>query len=339
MSLFTPSAPLSGPLAGFDDGPLRNASRWRAPEFVFWALPVVAYFAFPDDLALLSQMAITALLVLSLDLILGYAGIISLGHAAFFGIGAYAAGLLAQHGWGDPILGLAGAGLLAAVAGFLTSFLVLRGADLTRLMVTLGVASMLYVSANKLTSITGGLDGLQGVEVKPLLGRFAFDLYSKTAYIYCLVVLFVLFWIARRIVHSPFGLSLHGIRQNVFRMPALGTPVNARLVAIYTLGAAYAGIAGALLTQTTQFVSIDVLSFSRSAELLLILVLGGTGSLYGAMLGAMVFMTMHQVLSGINPQYWQFWLGLMLIFVVLFARGGIMGALRALSMRLSRKRA
>ena len=144
-------------------------------------------------------------------------------------------------------------------------------------------------------------------------------------------MLFVLFWIARRIVHSPFGLSLRGIRQNAGRMPALGTPVNARLVAAYTLGAAYAGVAGALLTQTTQFVSIDVLSFSRSAELLLILVLGGTGSLYGAMLGAIVFMVGRQMLSDINPQYWQFWLGLLLIFVVLFARGGVVGALRAAS--------
>lgn len=321
-------------VAGFDTGPLRDASRWKLPEYAFWLIPVVAYFVFPSDLALLSQIAITALFVISLDLILGYAGIVSLGQAAFFGIGAYAAGLMAQHGWGDPILGLAGAGAVAAAAGFATSFLVLRGADLTRLMVTLGVASMLYVAANKLTSITGGLDGLQGIEVTPLLGTFGFDMYGKTAYIYSVVVLFALFWVARRIVHSPFGLSLKGIRLNAFRMPALGTPVNRRLVAVYTLSAAYAGIAGGLLTQTTQFVSIDVLSFSRSAEVLLILVLGGTGSLYGAMLGTMAFMTVHHLLSGINPQYWQFWLGLLLIGVVLFARDGIMGALRALARRL-----
>ena len=309
----------------------RDASRWHPAEYAFWILPIAAYFMFPDNLALLAQIAIAALFAISLDLILGYAGIVSLGHAAFFGIGAYAAGLLARAGWGDPILGLACATLAAAVAGFVTSFLVLRGADLTRLMVTLGVASMLYVSANKLTNITGGLDGLQGVEMKPVLGRFAFDLYSKTAYIYCTVVLFVMFWIARRIAHSPFGLSLQGIRQNAARMPALGTPVNARLVTVYTLGAAYAGIAGALLTQTTQFVSIDVFSFSRSAEVLLILVLGGIGSLYGAILGAIVFMTVHEYLSGIDPLYWQFWLGLLLIVVVLFARGGIMGFLRSAS--------
>jgi branched-chain amino acid transport system permease protein len=320
--------------SAFDTAPLRNASRWHPAEYAFWILPVVAYFVFPNHLALLAQIVIAALFAISLDLILGYAGIVSLGHAAFFGIGAYAAGLLAQAGWGDPIMGLACAAVAAAAIGFITSFLVLRGADLTRLMVTLGVASMLYVSANKLTDITGGLDGLQGVEMKPVLGRFAFDLYGKTAYIYCVVVLFVMFWVARRIVHSPFGLSLQGIRQNAFRMPALGTPVNARLIAVYTLGAAYAGIAGALLTQTTQFVSIDVFSFSRSAELLLILVLGGTGSLYGGILGAVVFMTVHDYLSGIDPLYWQFWLGMLLIFVVLFARGGIIGALRAASRSL-----
>lgn len=320
---------------GFDAGPLRRAAGWTWPEALFWLLPVVGYFAFPEDLGLLSQIAITALFALSLDLILGYAGIVSLGHAAFFGLGAYAAGLLAKAGWGDPLLGLAAAALLAAVLGFVTSFLVLRGADMTRLMVTLGVALMLFEVANKATGLTGGVDGLQGVEVTPLLGRFDFDLYGRTAYIYSVAVLFVLFWIARRLVHSPFGLALRGIRQNASRMPALGTPVNARLVAVYTLGAAYAGVAGGLLTQTTQFVSIDVLGFGRSADLLLILILGGTGSLYGAMLGAIVFMVGRHLLADVNPQYWQFWLGLLLIFVVLFARGGIVGGLRALARRAS----
>lgn len=338
LSSVTPTPAETGAPAPavFDAGPLRHAARWKPAEYVFWLLPMAAYFVFPEDLSLLSQIVITALFAISLDLILGYAGIVSLGHAAFFGLGAYSAGLLAQQGWGDPLLGLLGAGLIAALIGFATSFLVLRGADLTRLMVTLGVALMLFEAANKLTNLTGGMDGLQGIAMTPLLGVFAFDMYGKVAYIYCVVVLFVLFWLARRIVHSPFGLSLQGIRQNVFRMPALGTPVNSRLVGVYTLGAAYAGIAGALLAQTTQFVSIDVLSFNRSAELLLILVLGGTGSLYGALLGTVVFMTAHHLLSGINPQYWQFWLGILLIFVVLFARDGIMGALRAISRRLRR---
>lgn len=318
---------------GFDATPLSDASRWHRAEYAFWLLPVLAYFAFGENLSLLSQIAIAALFCLSLDLILGYAGIVSLGHAAFFGVGAYAAGLLAKYGWGDPLLGLAGAAAVAGAAGFATSFLVLRGADLTRLMVTLGVSMMFFEAANKLTDFTGGVDGLQGVEVKPVLGLFSFDLYGKTAYWYSLAVLFVMFWLARRLVHSPFGLSLRGIRQNVGRMPAIGAPVNGRLVAVYTIGAAYAGVAGGLLTQTTQFVSLDVLSFSRSAELLLILVLGGTGSLYGALIGTMVFMAAHHFLSGINPQYWQFWLGAVLVLIVLFARDGIMGLMRKLNTR------
>jgi branched-chain amino acid transport system permease protein len=327
----------AAPLA-VDLAPLRRAARWQPAEYAFWLLPVVGWFAFPESLPLLSQIAITGLFAVSLDLILGYAGILSLGHAAFFGLGAYAAGFLGTAGWGDPLLGLVVALLVAGAAGFVTSFLVLRGADLTRLMVTLGVSLMLFEAANKLTRFTGGVDGLQGIEMKPVLGLFRFDLYGKTGYIYCVVVLFVMFWIARRVVHSPFGLALRGIHQNAARMPALGTPVNGRLVAIYTMGAAYAGVAGALLTQTTQFVSIDVLSFSRSAELLLMLVLGGTGSLYGALLGTLAFMVVHHLLSDMNPQYWQFWLGLLLIIVVLFARDGIMGGLRRAAARLSARR-
>lgn len=317
--------------------PLRRASRWQPAEYAFWLLPVLAFFVFSDSRLFLSQIATIALFALSLDLILGYAGIISLGHAAFFGIGAYAAGLLATNGLGDPLLGLAVAFVMSAVAGYATSFLVLRGSDLTRLMVTLGVSLMLFEAANKLTEYTGGVDGLQGVEVKPLLGVFRFDLYGNTAYIYCFVVLFLMFLVARRLVNSPFGLSLRGIRQNVGRMPALGTPVHQRLIAIYTIGAAYAGVAGALLTQTTQFVSIDVFSFSRSAELLLMLVLGGTGRLYGALVGTAVFMVAHYFLSNVNPQYWQFWLGLLLVLIVLFAREGIVGGIARLWCRWGRR--
>lgn len=314
-------------LATLDLAPLRRADHWRPAELAFWLLPVVAYFIFPENLVLLTQIAITALFCLSLDLILGYAGIVSLGHAAFFGLGAYGAGLLAAHGYGDPLLGLALAALVSALVGYVTSFLVLRGADLTRLMVTLGVAMMLYEVANKLTDITGGVDGLQGIQMSPLFGRFSFDLYGKTAYWYAIGVLFLLFWGARKLVYSPFGLSLKGLRLNVGRMPAIGAPVNGRLSAVYTLGAAYAGIAGALLAQTTQFVALDVLAFNRSAELMLILVLGGSGHLYGALIGTVVFMTAHHLLSDVNPEYWQFWLGALLVVIVLFARDGVMGGL------------
>jgi branched-chain amino acid transport system permease protein len=310
--------------------PLRHAARWRGAELFFWLLPLAAYAVFPDDLVLLTQISITALFALSLDLLVGYAGVVSLGHAAFFGVGAYAAGLLAAHGMGDPMLGLLAAGLAAGLLGFVSSFFVMRGNDLTRLMVTLGVCMMLFEAANKFTSITGGVDGLQGIQMLPLLGAFRFDLAGKTGYLYSLAVLFILFLLARRMVYSPFGVSLGGIRQNALRMPALGVPVKSRLMALYTVAAVYAGIAGGLLAQTTQYVTIDVLSFERSADLMLIVILGGAGSLYGAMVGAVVFMVMQHVLSGMNPEYWQFYLGALLLAIVLFARNGIMGGLRSL---------
>ncbi|MER1941462.1 branched-chain amino acid ABC transporter permease [Castellaniella sp. FW104-16D08] len=312
------------PLARF-----RAGTRWKPLEYIFWCLPILAYFAFPGNYLLLTQIAITGLFAVSLDLIFGYAGIISLGHAAFFGVGAYTVGLLGSHGWGDPLLGLVLGAAFAGIIGFFSSFLLLRGNDLSRLMVTLGVALMIYELANKLTNITGGVDGMPGIEIKPILGLFDFDLYGKTGYIYSVVVLFLLFWVARRLVHSPFGQSLRGIRQNALRMPALGVPVNRRLVKIYTIGAAYAGVAGALLAQTNQFVSLDVLGFQRSADLLLILILGGAGHLYGGLIGAIAYVLLHYFLSDMNPEYWLFWLGLILVLIVLFARGGILGTAKA----------
>jgi branched-chain amino acid transport system permease protein len=304
--------------------------RWQPLEIVFWLLPVAAYFAFPGYLVLISQIMIVGLFAVSLDLILGYAGIVSLGHAAFFGLGAYTAGLLAVHGWGEPLSGLLAAAVVAGVAGLLTSFLVVRGQDLTRLMVTLGIGLMLFEAANKASSITGGVDGLSGMMVGKLFGTFEFDLNGNVAFWYSFAVLFVLFAVLRRVVKSPFGLSLIGIREGVRRMPSLGVNVNRRLVAIFTVGAAVAGVAGALLAQTTQFVGLDALGFPRSAELVIILVLGGTGRLYGGLVGAAVFMLLQDYIAGLNPTYWQFYIGLLLVLIVLFARGGILGGLERL---------
>ncbi len=304
--------------------------RQSVVEAVFWLIPVVAFFLLPGYLVLGSQILIVGLFALSLDLILGYAGIVSLGHAAFFGVGAYTAGLLAVHGWGEPLSGLVAGAAVAALAGFIVSFLVVRGEDLARLMVTLGIGLLLFEAANRAAFITGGIDGLSGVVMWRLLGVFAFDLGGRTAYVYSLAVLFVVFLAMRRLVASPFGLSLIAIRENKRRMPAIGAPVQRRLVAAYTIGSGVAGIAGALLAQTTQFVGLDTLSFNRSAELMIMLVLGGTGRLYGAIIGTAVFMIAQDYLSGINPVYWQFWLGLLLVVFVFFARGGILGALERL---------
>jgi branched-chain amino acid transport system permease protein len=302
-------------------GYLRRRARWTPLEIAFWVFAFATIWLFPSKYLILKDTAILALFALSLDLILGYAGIISLGHAAFFGLAGYFAGLVAKYGFiTEPILALIAAGFVAAALGFVTSFLVLRGSDLTRLMVTLGVSLMLGEVANRFSNITGGADGLQGVDIEPILGRFRFDLYGHNGYVYCLIVLFVCFVIARRVVYSPFGLSLRSVKGNPLRASAIGIPVKWRLVAIYTLSAGIAGIAGALLTQTTAFCSLDVFSLDRSADLLLVLIIGGTGYLYGGLIGAVIYKFMQDWIANLTPQYWQFWIGLILVIIVLIGR-------------------
>ncbi|HST95112.1 MAG TPA: branched-chain amino acid ABC transporter permease [Microvirga sp.] len=321
------SAPLTPEAAG---AILSRRARWRWPEIAFWLVAAASLVVLPERHLILNEIAIIGLFAVSLDLILGYAGIVSLGHAAFFGLGAYVAGLMAKHLSGDPLLGLAAAGLAAGLLGLVTSVLVLRGADLTRLMVTLGVALVLGEVANQAAWLTGGADGLQGIVMGPLLGLFEFDIFGTVAYAYSLGVLFVAFWLARRLVHSPFGLSLRAIRDNPLRARAVGIPVHRRLMAIYTVAALYAGLAGGLLAQTTQFVSLDVLAFHRSADVLLVLVIGGVGYLYGGLVGAVIFKVLQDVLSGLTPQYWQFWIGLILVALVLLGRERLSERVRGL---------
>jgi branched-chain amino acid transport system permease protein len=299
----------------------QRQARWHYGEVVFWLVVLACGFAFPSRYLIMTDILRLALFAMSLDLILGYAGIVSLGHAAFFGVGAYAAGLLALHGIvNEPVLALIVAGLAAMVLGFATSFLVIRGVDLTRLMVTLGIALLLEALAERFSNITGGTDGLQGIEMQPILGRIPFDMFGKAGFFYSLTVLFLLFLFARRVVHSPFGLSLRAIKNNPLRAAAIGIPVNRRLIAIYTLAAFYAGIAGALFTQTTAIASLDVFAFERSADLMLVLVIGGTGYLYGGLIGAVIFRMLQELFSTITPQYWQFWIGLVLVVIVLVGR-------------------
>lgn len=295
------------------------ATRWRPWELALLAALCLSWFVLGGHALLASEIAILALFALSLDLILGYAGIISLGHAAFFGVGAYAAALFAKHVMPDPLVGMAVAILVAALLGALSSVLVMRGSDLARLMITLGVAAILYELANKL-EFTGGADGLQGVTIGPLLGRFEFDLSGRTSFAYSLVALVVGLLIARRIVASPFGWSLQAIRDNRLRASAIGLNVDLRLGAIYTIAAAMAGAAGALLSQTTGFASLDGLDFHRSADVMLVVVIGGAGWLWGGVLGAIAFKLMHEVLSAWTPQYWTFWLGLFLVVLVMVGR-------------------
>jgi branched-chain amino acid transport system permease protein len=302
----------------------RRRAAWQPLESVFWLAALASVIVFPGRLLLINDIAILGLFAVSLDLVLGFAGILTLGHAAFFGVGAYAAGLVALAGPNDPLLCLAAGAVAACLIGLATSFLILRGSDLTRLMITVGVASIILEIANR-SAITGGANGLSGIAVAPILGLFPFDLYGHAAAGLSLVVAFLLFLLARRLVASPFGQSLRAVKENRLRAGALGMPANRRLVAIYALSAAYAGTAGALLAVTTQFVSLDVLAFRRSAEVLLALILGGAGWLYGGLIGAAVLKLLQDQFASLTAQYSEFWLGLILVAIVLIGRDRLAG--------------
>lgn len=298
---------------------LHDLQRWKLWEPVLWLLALASPWLLSTHALIINEIAIVALFAVSLDLILGYAGIVSLGHAAFFGMGAYAAALFAKLVMPDPLVGLAFAIAVSTLLGAVCSLTIMRGTDLTRLMVTMGVALILMELANKL-DITGGADGLQGVIMGPLLGRFEFDLQGQTAAWYSISVLLLFFVLARRLVHSPLGGTLKALRDNRLRAMAIGIPVTARLAVIYTIAAGVAGAAGGLLAQTTSFASVDLFAFDRSADLMLLVVIGGTGWLYGGVAGAIVFKVMQDWISSITPQYWTFWIGLFLVVLMLVGR-------------------
>ena len=299
---------------------LITTRRWKPRELALWVLALASPLLLSRHALIINEIAIVALFAVSLDLILGFTGIVSLGHAAFFGMGAYTAALFAKLVMPDPLVGMAVAIGVSTLLGVVCSMTIIRGSDLTRLMVTLGVGLILMELANKLDWLTGGADGLQGVVMGPLLGRFEFDLSGRTAAWYSISVLLVFFVLARRLVNSPFGATLKAIRDNRLRAMAIGIPVTQRLSVIYTVAAAMAGAAGALLAQTTGFASLDLFEFHRSADVMLVLVVGGTGWLYGGVAGAIVFKLMQDLISAITPQYWTFWIGLFLVVLVLVGR-------------------
>jgi branched-chain amino acid transport system permease protein len=284
---------------------------------------------------------VTILFALSLDLVLGYAGIVTLGHAAFFGAGAYTVGILAKRGiWTEPISGLGLAALVAAAVGLGSGLVLLRTQGLTLLMLTLCTMALLEEAANLGHDFTGGFDGLDSLPIAPLLGVFKFNpLYPRTQYLYALAVLFVCFVLVRTLVYSPFGQSLTGIRENTLRMHAVGAPVRWRLVVCYTISAAIAGIAGGLWAEANAYVNLGTLGLDRAATVLIILVLGGYGHLYGAFVGAVAYMVLSHFLAKLYPTAWQLGLGILLIVIALFARNGILGIGQALWRRRGSSRA
>ena len=333
------SETIAGPAgAAGPHGFLQAQVRWRWSEIAFWLAALLPFVLAPDYLILASQVAITALFALSLDLILGFCGIVSLGHAAYFGVGAYAAGLLSVWGWGEPLTGLLIAG--ACRRNFRLSH-ELHHRALSPPRADHDHARRRSCCCRRRRTARVGSPAASTACKASTPGRssekFEFDLYGYTAYGYALAGLFLIFLLARRIIHSPFGLALRGIRENGARMPAIGAPTHSHIRTIYTIAAIIAGIAGAMLTQTTETVSLEALGFQRSADVLVMLILGGTGRLYGGLIGAAVYMVARDQFSGLNPQYWYFWIGLLLIAVVMFLPNGILGGFSLLAQRAKAK--
>lgn len=297
------------------------------------AAALASYFLFPDHLALITQIFILIIFALSYDLLQGHAGIVSLGHAAFLGLGAYTAAILARAGMTDPLIGLTAAALVCASVALLLTPIVVRGNDFTRLLVTLGVGFLLYEAANRARSLTGGADGLPDFEIAPVFGLFPFDFMGQTAFFYSLSVLILVYAFLWRVTTSPFGLALKGIRENARRMPAIGAPVGRHLAVTYMLSGAIAGLAGAVLAQTSRFASLDMLGFDRSAEIMMIVTLGGSGHMQGVAVGAAAFGFIKDALSSLSPKYWQLGLGIVLMTSVFVARGGIAGIIGRLQQR------
>lgn len=313
--------------------------RLRPLEALPWIAALAAYIVLPDALPLGAQIIVMILFALSMDILAGYTGIVTLGHAAFYGAGAYTVGILSVSGRvQDPVMGLLLGGIVGAVLGTLSGSLMLRTRGLALLILSLSLLLMLQETANKLSTWTGGSDGLQGMKLGALFGRFAFGFDGRVMYLYAVGVLFVCWAFVRILVITPFGRSLVGIRENPTRMAAIGVHVRGREIVAFTIASALAGIAGALSAQVDQFVSLNALSFDLSGAVLVVLVLGGLGRIYGAFIGAPIYYIAQDALAKDDPVYWHFWLGLMLILIVLFARGGVLGLFDQLTTRLRRAR-
>src|SRR5579863_3469796 len=293
-------------------------ARWRWLEVAYWIVIVACIFAFPTHLMTIAQVLLSGFFAVSFDLLVGYAGIASLGQAAFFGVGAYTAGLIAHNGWSEPLTGLLAGALAAGVLGFVFSILVSRLTGIALLTITFGVGLLVYEAAHSAHSITGGDDGLSVGNLAPILGIFQFDFLGRTAVVYSLVVVFVAYLFVRLVVNSPFGLELKGIRENVRRVPAIGIPLGYRYMVAFTVSAILAGLGGALLAQITGTVALGFLSFDRSSSVLIMVILGGIGTLFGPLIGAALYMVAQDRLANLNPVYWNFYIGLMLVLVVLF---------------------
>ncbi len=287
------------------------------------ALPLVATLTDqPFYLTLVTRMLIFAIAALSLDLILGYGALVSFGHAAYLGIGAYAVGILAHHGidggWIQWPIAILASALVAALIGLVS----LRTSGVYFIMITLAFAQMLYFLAISLKSY-GGDDGLT-INVR---SRFPglIDLSNNVALYYVVLALLLGFLLlCRRLVASRFGMVIRGAKSNERRMRALGFETVRYRLAVFVIAGTMCGVAGVLLANLTNFASPAYMHWTRSGELMVMVILGGMGSLIGPIVGAFALLSLEELLSS-HTEHWQFILGPILILIVLFARRGIYG--------------
>jgi branched-chain amino acid transport system permease protein len=297
----------------------------------------LGYYLFPDDLAFLTRLIGITFLVLSLDLVTGYCGIATLGHAAQFGVAAYAVGIACVRGITDPIALLFVGIVAGALMGLISGALIARFRALPQLVLSIAVGQLVAALANKLQWLTGGSDGLSGIEPSKIFGMFGFDMYSRTAYLFSVAVLVVVFVVVQRLVHSPFGLMCRGIKDDDLRAKMIGVAIYPRLVLMYGISGAVAGVGGALTAMSTGVVGLDSVSFERSAEVLVMLVLGGAGHLWGALAGAVIFQIFEHIVSAANPFHWMTLVGLLLILIVCFAPQGLIAPMVALLGKFRRR--
>lgn len=304
--------------------PGHTARRWPLlPETLLLGVGLAGFWLFPSDLGMLTNIAATCIFALSLNLVLGQAGIVSMGHAALFGSGAYAAGLFAMHVSSNPLLGLLIGGAAGLAVALVSGAILLRSKGLTLVMLTIATSQLLLELANWARDITGGDDGLTGFEVDPLLGLFEFDFFGRTGYLYTLALLVLVFLALRKLTESPFGLTARAIRLDAGRVEALGGRVYLHLLAVYAVGGFIAGLGGAVTAQSAKVVSLSMLDFHLSAGVLIMVVLGGTSRLSGAIVGTIAYMVIQHVASGLSPHHWLLVIGMLLVLTMVFLPGGL----------------
>jgi branched-chain amino acid transport system permease protein len=300
--------------------------RWALPLLLFIGLallPIAARWGAEGYIiSLMTRVMILAIAAVSLDLILGVAGLVSFGHAAFLGIGAYWAAILITEGYGETLVALPVA--LVACGGFaaVTGWISLRTKGVAFIMITLAFGQMAFFVAQSLYAY-GGDDGLTLYERSTILGTRLFE--NKTAYYYVVLIALVgVYALTRAIVASRFGRVLRGARENATRVSIVGFDVMRVRLTAYVISGMLCGLAGFLFANHTEFVSPAYLSWQRSGELIFMVILGGMGTLHGAIVGALGFLLMEEWLAGLT-EHWKVIFGPLLILIVLFTRGGLVG--------------